>query len=177
MAGQLLHRYDSSLGLRSAPFICSSVADLLQWILRHSCGLNFLLHYLGGFWTLGPVHQTNLDTCIQLFGDWRVPLHSDNMEGPSTCLTVVSIELDSLTLRARLPRSRFGRTVALVESWSVKCHCSRKELESLIGALHHACKVVPRRCIFIRQMINLLSAFQCNDHPIRLNREFHLDLS
>ena len=58
-------------GLRSAPFTFSYVADLLEWILRHNYGLNFLLHYLDDFYTLGPpnspVCQYNLDTCIRLF--------------------------------------------------------------------------------------------------------------
>ena len=54
---------------------------------------------------------------------------------------------------------------------------SRKELESLIGTLHHTCKVIPQGYTFIRRMINLLSVFRHDDHPIRLNREFHLDLS
>lgn len=132
-----------SFGLRSAPFIFSSVADLLEWILRHYYGLNFLLHYLDDFYTLGPPNspacQYNLDTCIRLFKDWHIPLHPDQVAGPSTCLTVLGIELHSLTLQARLPRDKFDRIVALLESWSVKRHCSRKELESLIGTLHHAC--------------------------------------
>ena len=68
---------------------------------------------------------------------------------------------------------KFKRTVALLESWSVKRHCSRKELESLIGTLHHACKIIPQGRTFIRWMIYLLSAFRHDDHPIRLNREFH----
>ena len=38
-------------GLRSALFIFSSVADLLEWIFRHNYGLNFLLHYLDDFHT------------------------------------------------------------------------------------------------------------------------------
>ena len=168
-------------GLRSAPFIFSSVADLLEWILRHNYGLNFLLHYLDDFYTMGPPNspacQNNLDTCLRLFRDWHIPLHPDKVEGPSTCLTVLGIELDSITLQARLPRDKFVRIVALLESWSVKRHCSRKELESLIGTLHHACKVIPQGRTFIRRMINLLSAFRRDDHPIRLNREFHLDLS
>ena len=67
--------------IRSAPFIFSCVADLLGWILRHNYGLNFLLHYLDDFYTLGPpnspVGQNNLDTCLQLFKDWRIPLHPD----------------------------------------------------------------------------------------------------
>ena len=143
--------------------------------------LNFLLHYLDNFQILdppySPAHQNNLDTCIRLFEDWHIPLHPDNMEGPSTCLTVLGIESDSLTLQAHLPSDKFERTVALLESWSVKRHCSRKELESLIGTLHHACKVIPQGRTFIQQMTKLLSAFLRDDHPVRLNREFHLDLS
>ena len=58
-------------GLRSAPFIFSCFADLLEWILKHNYGLNFLLHYLDNFFTLGPLNspvcQNNLDLCLQLF--------------------------------------------------------------------------------------------------------------
>ena len=50
-------------------------------------------------------------------------------------------------------------------------------MESLIGTLHHACKVFPRGRTFLQWMINLLLAFRRDDHPIRRNQEFHLDLS
>ena len=134
-------------GLLSSPFIFSSVADLSEWILRHNYGLNFLLHYLDNFYTLGPpnspVCQNNLDTCLRFFKDWHIPLDPDKVEGPSTCPTVVGIELDSLTLQARLPHGTFECITALLESSSVKQHCTRKELEALIGTLHHACKVIP----------------------------------
>ena len=154
---------------------------MLDWILRLNCCLKFLLHYLDDFYTLGPpnspVCQYNLDTCIRLFKDWHITLHPEKVEGPSSRLTVPGIELDSLTLQARLPCDKFERIVALLESWSVKRHCSKKELESLIGTLHHACKVIPQGRTFIRRMINLPSAFRRDDHPISLNLEFHLDLS
>ena len=68
-------------GLHSAPFIFLSVADLLEWIFRHSYRLSFLLHYHGNFYTLGPpsspVCQNNLDTCLRLFKDWRIPIQPD----------------------------------------------------------------------------------------------------
>ena len=181
--GNYMYFVDRALpfGRRSAPFIFSSMADLLEWILRHNYGLNFLSHYLDDFYTMGPPNspacQNNLDTCLWLFRVWHIPLHPNKVEGPSTCLTVLGIELDSITLQACLPRDKFESIVALLESWSVKRHCSWKELESLIGTLHHACKVIPQGRTFIRRMINLLSAFRHDDHPIRLNREFHLDLS
>ena len=50
------------------------------------------------------------------------------------------------------------------------------QLESLIGHLHHAAKVVWPGRTFLRRMIDLLCCFHRRDHPIRLNSEFHLDL-
>lgn len=39
-------------GLRSAVLAFSSIADLLEWILKHKYGLNSLLHYMDDFQTL-----------------------------------------------------------------------------------------------------------------------------
>ena len=91
-------------GLRSAPYIFSSVADLAEWILTENYDIGFLLHYLDDFHTLGPPNsstcQRNLDICVQRFCEWGIPLHPDKLEGPSTRLTVLGIELDSLQLQA-----------------------------------------------------------------------------
>ena len=150
-------------GLHSAPFIFLSVVYLLEWIFRHSYRLNFLLHYHGGFYTLGPpnssVCQNNLDTCLPLFKAWHIPIQLHKLEGPSNCLTMLSIELDFLTLQARLSCDKFECIAALLESWSAIQHCTRKELKSLISTLHHVCKVIPQGRTFKWRMINLLSAF------------------
>ena len=113
-------------------FYCISV--LLEWILKHNYCVDFLLNYLDDFHTLGPpnspVCQNNLDMCVWLFEDWGNSLHLDKVEGPSTCLTVLGIELDSLAPQARLPQDKFDRIIALLDTWSSKQHCMRKELES-----------------------------------------------
>ena len=119
-------------GLRSAPFIFTSIADLVEWILVHNYGVDFLRYYLDDFFTLGPP------------------------SGPRT--------------------EKRDRIVALLEEWSTKRFCKRRELESLIGHLHHACKVAPQGRTFLRRMIDLLCAFRLDDHPIRLNQEFRRDL-
>ena len=133
---------------RGKYFIFSSIADLLEWILKHNYRVWFLLHCLDDFHTMGPpnspVCQHNLDMCVHLFLEWGIPPHPEKLEGPSTCLTVLGIELDFTTLQARLPKDKFDRIAALLESWSLKRYCTRKELESLIGNLHHACKVIPQ---------------------------------
>ena len=65
----------------------------------------------------------------------------------------------------------------MLEDWSQNCCCKHKELESLIGHLQLTYKVVPQGRSFLRRMINLLCAFRGDDHPIRLNQEFFLDLA
>ena len=168
-------------GLRSAPYIFSAIADLLEWIVRCNYHVAFLKHYLDDFHNLGPPDslqwEQNLATCIKLFSDWGVPLHTDKFEGPSTVMRVLGIELDSLALQARLPKETFNRISSLIDEWSCKRHCKQKNLESLIGNLEHACKVIPQGRTLMRRMINLLSAFRKDDHPIRLNKDFHLDLT
>ena len=134
-------------GLRSAPFIFTSIADLVEWILVHNYGVEFLPHYLDDFFTLGPPSSLlchfYLPTCVRLCERLGLPLHPDKVEGPTTCLTILGIELDSDRLQARLPTGKRDRIVALLEQWSTKRFSKRRELESLIGHLHHACKVSP----------------------------------
>ena len=140
MARQLFHRFGSSLWITFCPvhlfFYCR-----LSYV-------KFILHYLDDLHTLGPpnspVYQNNLDLCIRLFEDRGIFLRPDKLEGPSTRLTVLGIELDSPALQARLLRNKFERIFALSDTCSSKQHCMRKELESLIGNLQHACKVTPQ---------------------------------
>lgn len=50
-------------------------------------------------------------------------------------------------------------------------------IESLMGTLHHVCKVIPPGWSFLRRMINFLVVFRSPKHPIRHNDEFHRDLA
>lgn len=136
-----------SFGLRSAPFIFTFVADMVEWTLTHNHGIDFLHHYLDNFLTLGPpvwdVCLTNLATCLQLCCDLGLSLHPDKLEGLTTCLPILGTELDSAKLQAHLPQEKHTRIIALLEVWSLKQFCRRKERESLIGHLHHARKIAP----------------------------------
>ena len=53
--------------------------------------------------------------------------------------------------------------------------CHRQELKSLLGHLHHACKVVRPGRAFLRRVIDLLTRFRNRSHPVRINAEFRRD--
>ena len=166
-------------GLRSAPFIFNSVADLVEWILKTNHSIQDLLHYLDDYITAGPADsrqcEINLNKAIAVCSRLGLPLHPGKCIGPASCLVVLGIEVDSLQQIARLPADKLQSLVQLLKWWAGCRWCNKKQLESLIGHLHHASMVVWPGRTFVRRMIDLLCCFRRNDHPIRLNKEFQLD--
>ena len=164
-------------GLRSAPFIFNS---MVEWILLNNHHLSDLLHYLDDFITVGPPQSSqcahNLTMATLVCQRLRLPLHPNKCVSPTTSLTVLGIELDSNQQVAHLPEDKLTAVRELIQSWLPRRWCRQQDLESLIGHLHHASKVVWPGCTFIRRMINLLHCLHNRDHPIRINQKFHLDL-
>ena len=88
--------------------------------------------------------------------------------------------MDTQAGSLRLPADKLSHLQALLSHWGDRKACSRRELESLIGLLNHACKVVRSGRSFLRRMIDLLHTvpmYPMKLHPIHLNREFHSDLA
>jgi hypothetical protein len=84
------------------------------------------------------------------------------------------IVIDTVTGELRLPADKLEHLQTLLQQWGGKTTCTRKELESLIGLLNHACKVVRS---FLRRMLDLLHAVPAAQPIIRLNTSFRSDLT
>ena len=166
--------------LRSAPYIFNCVAELVEWILVNNYKVPDFLHYLDDFITAGPPDPPqcaqNLSTVLLVCDRLGLPLHPGKCVGHTPLLAVQGIELDSLTQVAHLPGEKLQSLKELIHSWLPRKGCFRRKLELLIGHLHHAAKVVWPGRTSLHRMIDLLSCFRKKDHPIQLNKEFHLDL-
>ena len=172
---------DTSLpfGLRSAPKLFNALADGLSWILRAK-GTRDQLHYLDDFLFIGAPNteeckqalECALSTCAIL----GIPVATQKVEGPSTCLSFLGIELDTQALQLRLPVEKLRRLQALIKSWQGKKTCLKRDLLSLIGQLQHACRVVKPGRTFLRRMISLSTVAKEPHHHIRLNKNFQSDL-
>ncbi len=171
-------------GLRSAPKIFTAVADALQWVIQRR-GVTFIWHYIDDFIMCGPpassVCAGSLQTTISVCAELGMPVAEHKTAGPATCLVVLGIEIDTMAGQLRLPLDKLQRLKALLSSWQHKKYCFRKELESLVGLLNHACKVIRPGRSFLRRMIDLLHRADegmapCPQHHIRLNEGFRSDL-
>ena len=166
-------------GLRSAPKIFTAVADALEWCI-HQRGVDGIFHYLDDFLVMGPPDsdtcKCSLDLLISECHSLGVPLAPEKLEGPSSVLIFLGIEINTCEGLLRLPAEKLRRLISTVTEWLPRKSCTRKELESLIGTLQHACKVVRPGRSFPRQAIALLSVASKSFHHIRLNQDFRADL-
>ena len=169
-------------GLRSAPKIFNAVADALQWILQQA-GINCLFHYLDDFIMLGAPGteecreaMTIVEHICKALG---VPLKAQKTEGPTTLIKFLGIVIDTIKGILLLPADKLNKLQDLLREWGDRRSCTRKELESLIGHLNHAAKVVRSGRAFFRRMLDLLhsSAHRAPNVPIRLNTGFRNDLA
>ena len=167
-------------GLRSAPLIFTALADGLQWILQQN-GMSYVEHYLDDFITVGPPgsdqclqNQQILTATCETLG---IPLAPRKSVGPTTCLTFLGIEIDSIAAELRLPQEKLTKLKDLLTEWQQKKVCSREQLESLLGHLNHACKVVTPGRSFISRLISLLTdAKKKHRYMSRLNEDARSDL-
>ena len=66
-------------------------------------------------------------TCSEL----GVPLAAHTSVGPTTGITFLGIEIDTLAMELRLPRDKLNRLKDLLLEWQFKKVCSKVMLESL----------------------------------------------
>ena len=177
-----LYFFDTVLpfGLRSAPFLFNMLSDALEWIIRHKLNITGVMHILDDFFIALPPPRSHCSTALchllTLFTDLDIPLAPGKTFTPSTQLEFMGILLDSSLMEARLPDDKLTRLRSLVSAWQSKTSCRLHDLQSLIGSLHFACKVVAPGRPFLRRMISLTRGSSNPRSFIRLNKEFHKDL-
>ncbi len=135
-----------------------------------------MIHYLNDFLAI----QANMtearkyegdfdDLCAQL--GFSVNLKK-NLIG-TTC-TFLSIELDSINMMARLPPDKHQKTIQLVNSALTKSSLSYEKLQTLLGFLSFAAKIVIPERAFLRRLFNDLTAIKSRKQ--RINYSMRQDL-
>ena len=88
----------------------------------------------------------------------------------------MGIVLDSDRMEARLPPDKVQRLTSCFTEFKGRRSCTLKELQSLIGSLNFACKVIPPGRPFLQRMIQLTRNVSLPHHRIKLSKGFFKDL-
>ena len=166
-------------GLRSAQKLFTAVADGLSWAL-HCEGIANLLHYLDDFFFWLEASSSDcanaLSIAVPLCGRLGLPVAPQKVVGPTTSIVFLGILFDSVRQEISLPEDKLARLRMELRTWGVWRSASKRQLQSLIGLLNHAAKVVRPGHPFLRSLIDTMKIPRRQDQKIRLNLECQGDI-
>ena len=106
-------------GLRSAPKLFTTFADVVAWAI-HCCGVRYILHYLDDFLIMGaPISSEATiaaSKAMEFFSATGIPVADHKTEGPATSLTFLGVLIDTDRFQLRLPEDKLLRLRELVMS-------------------------------------------------------------
>ncbi len=112
-----------------------------------------------------------------VFEKLGIPLSPTKTMGPVTVIEYLGIILDSVKMEARLPLEKIQRISALLQAFSTKKSCTKRELLSLLGHLNFACRVIYPGRAFVSYMISLSSSVSKLHHYIKISAECRSDMN
>jgi len=167
-------------GARSSPALFLRFADALAFVMKDR-GCDTVWHYLDDFFTCGPTSPNprcaeNLDVMLRTCTDLNFTVNPKKTTQPTTCLTLLGIELDSVQGLSRIDDERLREILDLVRQWATRSRCTKRQLQSLLGKLNFVCNVCRPGRTFLSRMIALLSKARHPRHHLRLTKAFKMDL-
>ena len=167
-------------GSRSSPKIFDTLSQAVCWIAQHKYNIRNILHLLDDFLVIeslmSDAYKTKT-TLLTVFHDLGIPLSSKKTEGPVHVIEYLGIYLDSINMEARLPVAKIQRILEILESFSNRTSCTKREMLSLLGHLNFACRVVRPGRSFISHLISLSTTVKKLHHHIHINKECRSDIA
>ena len=166
-------------GLCSAPKLFTAIADGMAWALRCE-GIHNCIHYLDDFLLWGPPGSQQcslaLERTIEVCARLGLPTAPNKTVEPTTCLTFLGIEIDSISQELRLPPDKLSRLRAMLSRWLKKRNASKHELDVLLGHLNHAAATVRQGRLFTFNLKAMAKRLRRRSHRARLNLDCRADL-
>lgn len=156
-------------------------SSFLEWVVRRESQVQSVLHYLDDFLFVGPrgsrVCSVLLRTMERISLGFGVPLAPDKTEGPVTVIRFLGIEIDSVLMECRLPADKLSDLKLVVcRARGVK-KLRLRELQSLLGKLQFACRIIPMGRVFCRRLAMASAGVTIPTHFVRLPVAVREDLS
>lgn len=151
----------------------------IQWMAQRHCGIPLMTHVLDDFFIVGKSFEEtlgHLDAFQRLCSFLGIPLSPEKTEGPSSTLTFLGIELDARAMEVRLPADKIRKSQEMIQEILQSRKVTLRHLQSLIGTLSFACRVVQPGRPFLRRLIDLTIGAKAPHHLVKITRWAKLDL-
>jgi len=154
--------------------------------LLNKCAISFVCHILDDFLIVEPAADSSSPSqdCQETFSSMLltlkklgIPIAADKTQGPYTCLEFCGDYSGLGPDGSPAPPDKVERIRTSLIGFKSRKSCTLRELQSLIGTLNFACRVVPPGWPFLRRMIELTRKVSHPHYHIKLTSGFFKDLS
>lgn len=154
-------------------------STFLEWVVRTESGVPSILHYLDDFLFIGPsdswVCANALQAMERVAVSFGVPLAPEKTEGPATVVKFLGIVIDAERMECRLPDDKLRELKEVVRGAEGKRKLRLKELQSLVGRLNFACRIIPMGRVFCRHLSMAMAGVRSQRHFVRLSCDVRAD--
>jgi hypothetical protein len=172
---------------RCLPFGCSSscqtfesLSQAIQWILINKLSIRNTSHILDDFIFFGAPASTEcriyLHTFMAFAQQVGLPIKPSKTVLPTTRVELHGILVDTNILQVSLPDDKLLKAREMIDNMYRRKKVQLQPIQSLIGVLNFACRVIVPGRAFLRRLINLTLGVTNPSHFIRLNNEARRDL-
>lgn len=155
-------------------------STFVEWVVIQEALVSSVLHYLDDFLFIGPpgsrVCAMLLRTMERVAVSFGIPLAPDKTEGPATEIRFLGIVIDSLKMECRLPEDKVLDLKLIVGAARRAKKLKLRELQSLLGKLNFACRVIPMGRVFCRRLSMATAGVSRPYHFVRLSSALRADL-
>ena len=202
--GQLYTDLSWSFGLSSAVQAAQRQSEALAWMYRTqvqpapgqdntgkicrclqkcSCGDNEMCSYIDDFLSIVPEEQAQYlwdfftKELVEKSG-LKLSKTAGHLCPPADVIVGLGIEFDLVQNEARIPQEKLAKVGKLVSRWCVFKFANRKQLQELLGYLHHVSQCVRVGRLMVSRMLSeLRAAYKTEPRQIQLSPGFRKDLS
>ena len=154
-----------AFGLRHSGLQGQKVTDAVAWILRrlglesgegHPYQVCNYVDDLGGVENNLDRAKAAYDKLEWLLADLGLKESSKKAEPPTTCITYLGVQFDSIKMTMSVPPDKITEIKAEIGLWVRKTTITKKELQSLLGKLFWVAKVVRHARPFMGRLLGQL---------------------
>lgn len=140
------------MGFSLSCFYFESFSSFLHWAVLLGQTEAGLVHYLDDFLFVGAASSNACLNVMQQFFDmcsyFNFPLAHEKTVWPCTKLEFLGISIDSVRMEFSLPENKLVRMLDLLQKMSIAKKTTLRELQTLLGLLNFACRVIPMGRVF-----------------------------
>ena len=175
----LLRDTKRCFGSRLAPGIFHRLTQAVKRMLKRR-GLKAVVVYLDDFFIKADTMQDcamALDILIKLLRKLGFQINWNKVTDPTTKITFLGIEIDSLEMCLRLPDEKLKQIREELHTFQTRKRATKKQLQSLAGKPNFCSSVVYGGRVYSRRIIDTINLLKADSHKVKLTGCIRADIT